>query len=521
MDSMVVERNKTLFIRADANTRMGTGHVMRCMALGQAWQDAGGSVCFICAEIPDGLAERVKLEGFELIRLDVEKGSPEDLRRTIAVLKSSTTQQLNNSTTPTSQWLVTDGYHFDLGYQRGLRAAGIKLLLIDDYNHLPEYEADILLNQNIGAEEIDYRCNPNCRKLLGTKYVMLRREFRTLERRERNFPDIGTRLLVTLGGADPDNVTLKVIEALKQLNLPELKVKVIVGPANPHSESLKKVVELSTFDLRLLTDVKDMSGLMIWADLAVSAAGSTCWEFCCLRVPFMTIILAENQARLATEMARCGIADCLGKKPSLNTISNKVQELATDIKKRVRCTELGKELVDGFGIDRVLYEPAKESELNLFDGRLSLRSAVEKDMELFARWANDPSVRSNCYNTAPIPMNVHRAWFAEKLSSANTLMLVLELDGVPVGQIRYDRRGEMADIGFSLDKAFRGLGLGQKIIEQSLGRAFSELEVNAVRAEVFSANTASRIAFVKTGFELLETCEIKGVPSLVFVRKRP
>ena len=100
-------------------------------------------------------------------------------------------------------------------------------------------------------------------------------------------------------------------------------------------------------------------------------------------------------------------------------------------------------------------------------------------------------------------------------------MFVLELNEIPVGQIRYDRRGETADIGFSIDQRFRGLGLGQKIIEHSLGRACSELGVNTVWAEVFSSNSASRIAFIKPGFELMETCEIKGVPSLVFVRKQP
>jgi RimJ/RimL family protein N-acetyltransferase len=323
-----------------------------------------------------------------------------------------------------------------------------------------------------------------------------------------------------MGGADPDNVTLKVIEALQELNIPNLHVKIIVGPANPHLETLQQAVSLSTINCELVNAARDMPGLMQWADLAVSAAGSTCWELCCLGVPFMTIILAENQELLARELERQGVARCFDATRSADAIAAMIEELAMDPEKRARCSGLGKDMVDEFGADRILYQPVKEAGLCLFDGRLALRPASESDMELFGQWANDPSVRANCYNPEAIPANAHRKWFLEKLSSGDTLMLVLELNGIPVGQIRYDRRGETADIGFSIDKRFRGLGLGRKIIEQSLERAFSTLRVKAVRAEVFSANSASRIAFAKTGFELTETREIKGVPSHIFVRKR-
>ena len=524
-----------LIIRADANSRIGTGHIMRCIALGQAWVDADqssgvrdqkseirnqmsvcspASVKFICAEIPDALADRIKSVGFELISINAEPGSSDDLKKTLEAVHSLTSD-------PRPLWVVLDGYHFGIDYQRGIRSGGCRLLLIDDYNHLPGYECDILLNQNINAVDLDYHTNSEAKRLLGTAYALLRREFRNVDTRPPLcFPEFGRKILVTLGGADPDNATLRVIEALKQVNIPDLQVKVVVGSANPHLASLQQAVELLPFDLRLLTDVKDMPGLMRWADLAVSAAGSTCWELCCMGVPFITLVLAENQRGLASGLHAQKIAFCAGERPSIDQIAGAVKELAGDRENRIRRSAAGRMQVDGFGVVRALCRPAADAGLDALAGRLFLRPAAEADMELFWGWANDPTVRTNCYTSDPIALDNHKQWFFAKLASEDTLMLVLEFCGMPAGQIRYDRTGDVAHIGFSIDRRFRGLGLGQRIIEASITRAFEKLNVSTLRAEVFQSNSASQSAFVKTGFELAETCAIKGVPSLVFIKKR-
>lgn len=340
-----------LIIRADADSRMGTGHIMRCLALGQAWQDTGRPVIFICARIPDSLAERVKSEGFELVRMDAGSGSSADLYQTLSVISGFGAQ--GSGLTP---WLVLDGYHFDLVYQRAVRSAGFKLLLIDDYNHLPEYECDILLNQNINAPEIHYCVNPEAKQLLGTQYVLLRREFRKYNRDDRTVPAQARNILVTLGGADPDNVTLKVLQALNHLNISGLHVRIVVGPANPHIESLRAAARLSTFDIRLLTDVKDMPELMHWADLAVSAAGSTCWELCSLGVPILTVILAENQAGLAVRLEKSGASENMGWHYQSDVVgfAGAIRHLLDHETLRNCLVCKAGYLVDGCGCDRII-----------------------------------------------------------------------------------------------------------------------------------------------------------------------
>lgn len=515
-------RNR-LVIRADADSWRGTGHVMRCIALGQAWQDGWQrsedrgqksesrerpSVIFICATIPNALAERIRSEGFGLIRINAEPGGAQDIQQTLEAVDHQSSDL----------WMVADGYHFDLDYQRIVRRAGFRLLLIDDYNHLPEYECDILLNQNINAAELDYKINPEARLLLGTDYTMLRREFQGFEKTERIFPNTGKKILVTLGGADPDNVTLKVIDALRQLNVPDLHAKVIVGSANPHIESLRKAVSSTTINCELINSVRDMPGLMHWAELAVSAAGSTCWELCCLGVPFVTVVLAENQRGLAEGLNRRGIASNARIDPQ--DITALLTRMLDDPAERARMSFAGRDLIDGFGADRVLFHPAKECGLDLFTDRLTLRPAEARDMKLFWRWANDPDARRNSYHPESIPLADHQRWFEKKLKLADSAVFVMELDGVAAGQVRYDRTdGETAEIDFSIDQKFRGLGLGTRIIGLSVDLAVRQLGIRKLRALVIETNRSSCRVFESAGFERQGFDVREGVRSARFEKQ--
>ena len=217
-----------LFIRADANVQIGTGHIMRCLALAQAWQDRGGKVTFISRCESKKIQERISDEGFDLLSLEKPYPHPSDLVQTLRAL--STIQQQ-----PTiKNWLVADGYHFDSMYQKKIKEAGHKLLWIDDYGHTDHYYADIVLNQNVSAEECFYKKREtSTRLLLGTHYVLLRREFIQWQGWEREDPSIARKVLITMGGSDPDNVTLKVIQALKKVFVSGLEAKSSSAPQIP------------------------------------------------------------------------------------------------------------------------------------------------------------------------------------------------------------------------------------------------------------------------------------------------
>lgn len=506
---MVEIAQKTLLIRADANTRMGTGHVMRCIALGQAWQDAGGRVVFVSCCDSTPIKQRIVDEGFELIELAQAYPSAEDdLTRTIKVAGKNG-----------AIWIVTDGYHFDLEYQQAIRRAGFKLICVDDYNHLPAYEADILLNQNIGSEKIEYHCNPDCRKLLGTRYVMLRREFRILKKKKRIIPKVAKTILVTLGGADPDNVTLKVIQALQKIDIPDLHAKIIVGPANPHFESLQQAVASSTFNGELITAVRDMPDVMSFADMAISAAGSTCWELCRMGVPIVTIVVAENQRGVASGLEENNIARHLGDMDQIETLrmAEAVNRLLHDPLERQRMGEAGQRFVDGFGSERILRQPAEDSAMNLFLNRLVLRRATMNDAEQLFEWVNDPLIRGNSFSNDPVKWEDHCRWLRKKLKSSKSVLMIAEMAGLACGQIRYDKTSETdSEIDISVSPLYRGMGMAVPIVEKSILEAAKILNVSKHIAVIHGSNMASARTFSKAGFLNQGSKKIKGVDCMIY-----
>jgi len=287
-------RVKPLLVRVDASAQIGTGHLMRCLALAQAWRDVGGRVVFLMAMESPPLEARLRSEGMEVVHLPVQPGSMDD-----AIQTADFARQLG------ADWVVVDGYHFGAEYQRIIKDSGLRLLFIDDIGHAEHYSADLVLNQNIHAHEGLYQNRePYTRLLLGTRYVLLRREFLKWRGWKREIPEVARKVLVTMGGSDPDNVTLKVIQALHQVDMDGLEAIVVVGGSNPNYEELQSAVQDSRFPIRLESNVTNMPERMAWADVAVSAGGSTSWELAFMGVPILNLILAENQQQASTTLSR-------------------------------------------------------------------------------------------------------------------------------------------------------------------------------------------------------------------------
>lgn len=332
-----------LLLRADASSAIGTGHVMRCLALAQAWTERGGGASFTSAECAAPLVERLASEGFALHALDARAGSAEDARATIRLARKRG-----------ARWIALDGYHFGAPYQAHLRAAGLRVLLFDDEARAVAYEADLLLNQNLHAAERDYgwRCG-SARLLLGSQYALLRREFRRGARPHDDVPARAQRLLVTLGGADPSNVTERVLRALARLRIPDLEVLCLAGAANPHYDALAR--HAAPPRVRVERASTDMPGCMEWADLAVSAAGTTSWELCFMGLPTIALVLADNQQRIAGSLAERGVVLSLGRAEQAGEeqLERAVGELVENAALRRTLSTQARALVDGRGAERV------------------------------------------------------------------------------------------------------------------------------------------------------------------------
>ena len=318
---------------------------MRCLALAQAWGGRGGPVWFLSRCNNATLQQRIQAAGAEFLSLSPEASVHLDIQSTLTLLAELK-----------AAYVVLDGYDFDSDYQRAVRAGGCRLLVIDDTVRLTHYDADILLNQNLGAAELKYDCNSDAVVLLGPEYALLRREFIFWRSRLHTVPETARKILVTLGGSDPDNVTLNVIQALRGLEITRLQIRIVAGPANPHIEELRDAAAAFPGRLELLSAVSDMAPLMAWADLAITAAGSTCWELACLGLPAVSLVIAENQRGIAEELGTAGVVFNLGwhAEVSAERLATAVDGLLFSSFRRLRMSQKGRALVDGKGAERVV-----------------------------------------------------------------------------------------------------------------------------------------------------------------------
>jgi UDP-2,4-diacetamido-2,4,6-trideoxy-beta-L-altropyranose hydrolase len=334
---------KSCLIRADASSRMGTGHVMRCLALAEAWQSAEGRVVFFHAETTGALKQRLRNRGMTMEQGSFTPGSAQDATQTIAQARVQG-----------ALWVVADGYHFGTAWQQQIKDAGLRLLLMDDYGHAGHYHADYVLNQNPAIDSGVYQsCEPGTRLLLGPQYALLRPEFLDWQHWKREVPAVGRKVLVTLGGADPDNVTAKAIRALNDL---DVQSKVVVGGSNPHLEQIKSEIKNRNSEIELVVDAANMPELMAWADCAIAAGGTTSLELAFMGLPSLVQTLADNQRDIAAKIHEVGIGRSLGWHAAIpsDAIAMELSELLLDQSVRERMSRCGRDLVDGLGAQRVV-----------------------------------------------------------------------------------------------------------------------------------------------------------------------
>ncbi|MFZ1132844.1 MAG: UDP-2,4-diacetamido-2,4,6-trideoxy-beta-L-altropyranose hydrolase [Terriglobales bacterium] len=328
-----------LLIRADASLALGTGHVMRCLALAQAWIDAGGSVNLAVAELPDGLLPRVNAERISLSRVDAIPGSSADAQEIIAQARRLK-----------ADWLVIDGDRFGSDYLALIRAAGFRVLLIDDFANRESFPADLIVNPDLD-ENIEYRKRGATAPVLtGSRYILLRREFRqqTVKKETR---ECGNRILVTLGGSDPENLAPRMASALRQCR--ELEVTVIAGAGFDRSNDLGK---LKASNLRVVFNPPNMAEFMKDSDQAIIVAGGTVWELLSMGCAVLSYSRNDVQGRIIRVLSERGVVVDMGDVSRFDPakLVAVVKDLVDARVARERMNHLGRSLVDGLGATRVV-----------------------------------------------------------------------------------------------------------------------------------------------------------------------
>jgi UDP-2,4-diacetamido-2,4,6-trideoxy-beta-L-altropyranose hydrolase len=451
------------------------------------------------------LKEQLVSEGMQILSSTALPGSLDDA-----------TELCRAATSMSADWLVVDGYQFGSDYQRAIREAGHRVLVIDDLGEAGHYHANIVLNQNGGAQaELYGNRQPDTELLLGPKFALLRREFSGRHRQERSVPARAGKLLVTFGGADPHGTALKAVQALELLGRSAPAATVLIGGAHPSRKSMEEMVARSTLRVELMADSRAMAELMAAADFALCAPGTTCWEMACMGVPMITVAIADNQHGNSRFLSETGLAVHLGWQADLAPadIAKAIENVAADPAARRAMSVRGQQLVDGQGAFRVW--------LRLNADCLTLRPAVSADRDQVWQWANAPDVRAASFSSDTIPWAIHVQWFDQKLKDPDCRFWIAEDDrGQRVGQVRFDRRERQAVISVIINAGSRGAGCGSLLIWLASRRLFSENDVELIRAFIKPNNVASIRAFEKAGYRRGRDDTVRGQPAVVMMLGR-
>ena len=318
--------------RVDSSHDIGIGHLMRCLTLADELHEKNHEISFICRELSGHLISLIKypvlilaknnnLQSDDLYLNSLDTTQEQDAEQTIEIIPKNT------------DLLIIDSYALDKIWHDKLRQHTRRIIVIDDLAD-KQFNCDLLLNQNLGSIPNDYKgkVSNDCVLLLGCDYALLRPEFKKLRQqaveRRKSLKEI-QNILVSVGGSDINNVTYEILQQLD----PSFNVVVVLGARSPHN----KIIEDYAVDknIEVIVNSNNMAGLMLNADLAIGASGSTNWERLSLGLPSLVFTVAENQVRFSKILADLGLIRLLGhvdiKKKNFDVIKESILSI-TDLK---------------------------------------------------------------------------------------------------------------------------------------------------------------------------------------------
>lgn len=331
--------------RVDASAQIGLGHLSRTSTLLSALRERGVSLTVATHTPTDAARAWIARTGAALVEVAAAPGTPADLAETRALASETAL-------------VIVDGYVFDASFHEGLRDARRAVVAIDDLGEAPT-GADVVLNGNLYAAELTYTTPPGGRTLLGPRYALVRSEFLAArDAREARAPSAEgpPRLLVTMGGADPTGETEKALDAIAQIE-GALHARVILGGANPRAGALAaraRAMGNGARRVEALVSANDMGDQMLWADVALTAAGSTCLELATVGVAGATVTVADNQRLVARAFDARGLLSSLGASQDVtpDAMRAAVVALIADPTERRRAEDAQRAAVDGRGAAR-------------------------------------------------------------------------------------------------------------------------------------------------------------------------
>ncbi|MDY7096648.1 MAG: UDP-2,4-diacetamido-2,4,6-trideoxy-beta-L-altropyranose hydrolase [Pseudomonadota bacterium] len=482
-------------IRVDASSDIGTGHVRRCLSLACALKQSGAQLRFVTRDLGLDAVALIRNAGFgDVVQLPSPETSADNYDEAVphaAWARVSQSQDAAETAAALADFapetVILDSYAFDARWHEAVAdALGSAIALVDD-----------LADRQLSADYvIDHTYSPDHRakyssvlskpaKILGGPHFgLLGPAYADAPRYD--FNETVRSVGVFLGGVDAQGHSALMLEALSQSGFAG-QVEVVTTSANPHLTALQDAVANRPNTI-LSTDLPDLAAFFARHDLQIGAGGGASWERCCIGVPTLLVVVAENQHSVAPLLAREGVAD-YAPDLSIETLSAKIAQLVNDAPKRCAMAEKSRELVDGLGATRVAIALTKT--------RLRLRTASLEDARLMFVWRGHRATRAVSRETGELDWDAHVRWLEAVLADGNRQLFVSEIGDRPVGVIRLDGNGSRrAEVSLYLDPALHGLGLGPHLLLAGEDKAGFEV----IDATVLDGNLASQRLFAKCGY---------------------
>lgn len=509
-----------LAFRVDAGPLIGGGHAMRCLTLADALAERGAEATFVTSAMPETLAQRISRSGHRLVRIpalpEMRREGDDWHKLPLSAEAIAADVEATGAAIGKAEWLIVDHYLLNARWHSAARTFADRILVIDDLANRA-YDCDLLLDQTHGRAAADYRpfVSEQAKVLTGATYALLRPEFgrerpdALLRRRE---PGPVQRMLVSLGTTDPDGITAKIVDRLLAA-APGCALDVVLAPGAGSLDRVREVANReSNVTLHVGTD--RMAELMRDADLAIGAAGTTSWERCCLGLPAIVVVLAENQRTVAEGLAEEGAHIAIDRNGELGTV---LTQLLSDTELRHRMSAAAFAVTDGLGASRAIRAIMAE-EATAPRAAITLRQAASEDSEMLWLWRNDPVTRRASRTTEAISWTVHERWLASVTSSPDRHLLIAEADGLLIGTVKFDRRQTEPgtyEISINVRPDSRGSGVGRAVLSTACAEFAATQGAGRIVAGVHERNEASRRLFEGCGFSLAAPADAQGFVSYV------
>ncbi|MGA4604090.1 UDP-2,4-diacetamido-2,4,6-trideoxy-beta-L-altropyranose hydrolase [Pseudoalteromonas maricaloris] len=491
-----------VFFRVDASTQIGSGHVMRCLTLAESLRNNGYQCNFVCREQKGALFDIIEARGFNTLRLGVVArpltAETHSLYQSWLLVSEMQDAKDFLNVVPEANLVIVDHYGIGIRWESTIRnRLHSKIVAIDDL--VRAHDADLIVDQTLFRQAADYKPkNVRARILAGTKFSILAANFSTLRKHRvslaKKLPE-HPKLLITMGGVDEPNASLKVLKALKSSVEVLPKVTILLSERAPHYQQVKSFVRENSTWVTHIDFVDDMASLMLEHDIAIGAPGSTSWERACLGLPCIVVPLAENQRTICTNLVKSGAALSIELPSLLEKFKSSYDRLIQDYE-IMREASLG--VCDGKGVQRLVKEISE-----LHNARLRLRQAIKSDIKQVYDWQCEPETRRYALNKSVPTFEEHKAWMTRKLASQHDYFYIIEWleDNVEaplqVGVVRLDQTALLeCTISIFIAPTHFGKGIARQAL-QEVDKLHPDMTVNAT---VLKDNKASQALFSRAGY---------------------